>query len=246
MGKVEQARLGNPVRVIVIASFGVLVVFAAVQDIFAIPLLSVAITVAAISLAIEALDIRVKSRSKQLRDEWPTVIESLESAAQSSLSLLESIRDIAESSHLLVAKEFAAVCQMCDRGVTLDSALAQLKPKLALAMCDSTIETLRLVNDSGGYGFQAALRQQRLVIRDSNTVAQQIAVKQGWVLATAKVSVAAPWLIVILLASRGENAAAYAGAQGSLLLLLGLVASICSIRLITKIGKIDQQARVFA
>jgi tight adherence protein B len=75
---------------------------------------------------------------------------------------------------------------------------------------------------------------------------QQIAAKQGWVLGTAKVAVAAPWLIVILLASQPDNAKAYSSAAGSLLLLSGLVASIVAVRLISLIGAIDEPRRVLA
>ena len=128
----------------------------------------------------------------------------------------------------------------------LDTALAQLKPRFGLAMCDSTVETLRVVNDSGGAGFVAALRQQAKSIRDDSALFQQIAAKQGWVRGTAKVAVAAPWLIVILLATRNENAQAYSSVQGSLLLLAGLVASMLAIRLISLIGAIDEQRRVLA
>ena len=244
--KLAQADFGSPFRVLALSALLVLFVFAVVQDMFGVPLLSLSVCVAAIALGFEALEIRIRSRGKQLRAEWPTVVESLESAAQSSMSLLESLRDLADSTHLLVAKDFDFVCQLCDRGVGLDAALAQLKPRLGLGICDSTIETMRLVHDSGGQGFQAALRQQRLIIRESNSVAQQIEVKQGWVLGTAKISVAAPWVIVILLASRKENAVAYSSLQGSLLLLLGLFASVLAIQLITRIGRIDNQTRVFA
>lgn len=244
--KLTQADVGNPFRALTLSALLVLFVFAVVQDAFGVLLLSVSICVAVIALGLEALEIRIRARGKQIRAEWPTVVESLESAAQSSMSLLESLRDLADSTHLLVAKDFEFVCQLCDRGVGLDAALAQLKPRLGLGICDSTIETMRLVHDSGGHGFQAALRQQRLIIRESNSVAQQIAVKQGWVLGTAKISVAAPWVIVILLASRQENAEAYSSIQGSLLLLLGLFASVLAIQLITRIGRVDNQARVFA
>ena len=148
--KIAQADLGNPVRVLALGTLLVLLVFAVVQDAFGVPLLSVSICVAAMALGFEALEIRIRARGKQIRAEWPTVVESLESAAQSSMSLLESLRDLADSTHLLVAKDFDFVCQLCDRGVGLDVALAQLKPRLGLGICDSTIETMRLVQRMGG------------------------------------------------------------------------------------------------
>ncbi len=242
----EQAGVAKPIRLQVISVVTLLVVFALVQDVFQVWILSLSVCVAALALALEALSLRAKARARQVADEWPSVLESLESAARSGMSLLDSIRDLAESTQLLVSKDFAFACHLCERGLGLDTALAQLKKRFALSICDSTIETLRMVNDSGGAGYLSALRHQSRAIRSSSSISQQIQAKQGWVLGTAKIAVAAPWLIVVLLSGRPENAAAYASVQGSLLLLAGLVASVVAVFLIGKIGKVDQQIRVLA
>lgn len=243
---VEQAGLANSAKFKFSSILLPVVVFVVVQDFIEISLLSFAATVATVALELEYLNTKARNRGRMIQEEWPTVLESLESAAQSSMSLLDSLRDLGESTNLLVAGDFAFACGLCDRGVSLDAALEQLKPRFGLPMCDSTIETLRVVNDSGGVGFVAALRHQAKSIRDHSALVQQISAKQGWVRGTAKVAVAAPWLIVILLASRPENAKAYSSAQGSLLLLAGLVASILAIRLISLIGAIDEPRRVLA
>ena len=242
----DQAAVANPMRLQVIAVVLLLLVFALVQDVFQVWILSLSVCVAALALALEALSLKAKARARQIADEWPAVLESLESAAQSGMSLLDSIRDLAESTQLLVSKDFAFACHLCERGLGLDTALAQLKNRFALSICDSTIETLRLVNDSGGAGYLSALRHQSRAIRSGSSIAQQVQAKQGWVLGTAKIAVAAPWLIVVLLSGRPENAAAYASVQGSFLLLAGLAASVVAVFLIGKIGKVDEQIRVLA
>jgi tight adherence protein B len=224
----------------------ILLVFAFVQDLFQVWILSFSVCVALLALALEALSVRARARALQVSDEWPSVLESLESAAQSGISLLDSIRDLAESSQLLVSQDFAFAYQLCERGIGLDAALTQLKQRFGLSICDSTIETLRLVNDSGGAGYLSALRHQGRAIRASSSVSQQIQAKQGWVLGTAKIAVAAPWLIVVLLSGRPENAAAYSSLQGSMLLLAGLAASVVAVYLISKIGRTDEQIRVLA
>jgi len=244
--RLEQAGLANSALFKVALFLLPITAFVFVQDFFAIWTLSISATVATVALQLEYLNAKARTRGRLIQEEWPTVLESLESAAQSSMPLLNSIRDLGESSNLLVASEFAYACHLCDRGVSLDTALEQLKPRLGLAICDSTIETLRVVNDSGGAGFVSALRHQAKAIRDDTALFQQVAAKQGWVRGTAKVAVAAPWLIVILLASRPENAQAYSSAQGSLLLLAGLLASMLAIRLIALIGAIDERRRVLA
>jgi tight adherence protein B len=221
-------------------------VFAFVQDVFQVWILSVSVCVALLALAIETLSIKARARARQVSDEWPSVLESFESAAQSGMSLLDSIRDLAESTQLLVSKDFAFAVQLCDLGLGLDAALTQLKQRFGLSICDSTIETLRLVNDSGGAGYLSALRHQSRAIRASSSVSLQIQAKQGWVLGTAKIAVAAPWLIVVLLSGRPENVAAYSSLQGSMLLLAGLAASVVAVYLITQIGKTEEQIRVLA
>lgn len=242
----EQAAIPNPIHLQVATGVLLLLVFALVQDTFGVWVLSLSVGVALLALAIETLNLKARARARQISEEWPSVLESLESAAQSGMSLLESMRDLAESTQLLVSKDFAFACQLCDRGAGLDASLAQLKQRFALSICDSTIETLRLVNDSGGAGYLPALRHQSRAIRASSSVSQQIEAKQGWVLGTAKIAVAAPWLIVVLLSGRLENAAAYSSPQGSMLLVAGLAASVLAVYLIGRIAKVDEQIRVFA
>ena len=242
----EQAGVANPMRIQVASAVLLGLVFAFVQDVFQVWILSLSVCVALLALAIETLSIKARARARQVSDEWPSVLESFESAAQSGMSLLESMRDLAESTQLLVSKDFAFAVQLCDLGLGLDAALAQLKQRFGLSICDSTIETLRLVNDSGGAGYLSALRHQSRAIRASSSVSRQIQAKQGWVLGTAKIAVAAPWLIVVLLSGRPENAAAYSSLQGSMLLLAGLAASVVAVYLITKIGKTEEQIRVLA
>jgi len=233
-------------RIQVASAVMLALVFAFVQDVFQVWILSLSVCIALLALAIETLSIKARARARQVSDEWPSVLESFESAAQSGMSLLDSMRDLAESTQLLVSKDFAFAIQLCDLGAGLDAALTQLKQRFGLSICDSTIETLRLVNDSGGAGYLSALRHQSRAIRASSSVSRQIQAKQGWVLGTAKIAVAAPWLIVVLLSGRPENAAAYSSLQGSMLLLAGLAASVVAVYLITKIGKTEEQIRVLA
>ena len=241
-----QAGLRDSIKLRVLGLLPVLVAFAVVQDLLKVTLLSTAVALGALAVELEALGVKVRARVRQIEDEWPSVIESLESAAQAGLGLLESLRDIAESSQLVVAREFAELCSECDAGVRLDVALEHLKNRLALPCSDLTIETLRLANDSGSEGYQQTLHNQAKTIRELTALNQQIMAKQGWVLGTAKVAVTAPWLIVALLAVRSENAEVYNSDTGSLLLATGLFASFVAIRLIAVMGRLDTHRRVLA
>lgn len=242
----QQAGLKNSKSAAALACLAVLAVFALIQDLLGVMWLSAATALGIAGLFLESLAARARRRSNRIAEEWPTVIETLESAAMVAMPLMQSLRDLADSSQLLVAKDFAWLCNRIDSGIGIDQSLFELKGRFGLANCDLTIETLRLVNEAGGSGFQAALGLQARTLRQRTSLLEQIYAKQGWVTSTAKVAVAAPWLIVALLSLRPENASAYNTPTGQVLLAAGLLASFLAIRLIALIGRIDTSKRVFA
>lgn len=217
-----------------------------VQEWLKVPGLSLAVFAAALALWRESLLIKSQARQKRILQSWPIVIESLESAAVAGMSLLESIRDLAESEQLQVSKDFDECCRQIDSGVGFDDALVNLKNRLANPASDFTIELLRTTNTLGSAGYVSALQNQAAVLRQNASLVGDVAAKQGWVVGTAKLAVAAPWLIVAILSFRLENAALYASAAGTSLLILGLVASAVALRLVYRIGQISTFSRVFA
>ena len=61
--------------------------------------------------------------------------------------------------------------------------------------------------------------------------------------AGAKVAVAAPWLVLALLSTRPQAAAAYATATGALVLLVGAVVSVIAYRLMLRLGRLPEEER---
>jgi tight adherence protein B len=73
----------------------------------------------------------------------------------------------------------------------------------------------------------------------------QIEAKQGWVSGTAKIAVAAPWIVVAMLSSRPENISAYNSLAGVTVLILGFVVSIFAYRIVILFGSIPENPRIF-
>jgi tight adherence protein B len=68
--------------------------------------------------------------------------------------------------------------------------------------------------------------------------------KQGWVAGTAKLAIAAPWLIVATLAVRPENVAIYNTTEGTGVLVVGLLVSLIAYRLVGLMGSLSKPSRV--
>ncbi|MFM6977556.1 MAG: type II secretion system F family protein [Micrococcales bacterium] len=215
------------------------------QEWLSVPGLSLAVFFGVLAFEYELLTIRAARRQRHILECWPVVIESLESAAVAGMSLVESLRDLAESQQLYVAKEFSECCRDLDSGATFDSALLRFKQKLGNAAADFTVELLRATNSLGSSGYVSALRNQTLALRSETALEAELAAKQGWVVGTAKLAVTAPWFIVLILCFRPENADMYSSLAGTTILLFGLIASTLALRMVYRIGNVIESRRVF-
>jgi tight adherence protein B len=208
--------------------------------------LGVCVGVASLGLAFELLVGRAKSRRRDLAKLWPEVVETLLSGISSGGSLEDGFGDLAKHGPLRLRRTFATALKILDSGSENRVALQWLKAELGEANADRTIELLQVVAEVGGTSLANALRAQAKQIRQDTALWGEIESKQGWVVGTAKLAVASPWLIVSLLAVRPENAAVYNSSGGATILALGLLVSVFAYRLIHFLSVLPASPRIFA
>lgn len=208
--------------------------------------LALSVGVGVAGLLLETLNSRAKARRAYLAALWPEVLDSIISSISSGASVADSLMGLAEDGPVLLRPEFIAFRNDFERGRTLAAALDVLKNRLGNVHSDRLLELLRLVSEAGGVGLLDSLRNQANLIRQELAFSGEITSKLGWITGTAKIAVGAPWLIVAMLATRTENASAYASAEGSLILMLGLAVSVFAFRLVQILGGLPVSPRVFA
>ena len=77
-------------------------------------------------------------------------------------------------------------------------------------------------------------------------VRSEVEARQSWVVNAARLGVAAPWIVLLLLASRPEAAAAYNSPPGWLVLGVGLVVTVVAYRVMIALGRLPEERRWFA
>lgn len=236
--------IGLPVFSFTALTIAVFVACAAYQFV-AIPVFALSAAVGFLGLVLEVLTAKAKSRRRTLAKVWPEVIDSLVSAASSGLSATESLIELAEVGPAVLRPHFHAFAQNLTYGASPTRALSLLKQNLGDVHADRLIELIAIANSAGGAGYHEALRTQATLTRHDLALWGEIESKQGWVSGTAKIAVAAPWLIVLMLSSRPENAAVYASDTGTMVLSIGLLVSIFAYRLIQVLGSISRPRRIF-
>ncbi len=70
--------------------------------------------------------------------------------------------------------------------------------------------------------------------------------RQSWIRGAAVLGVAAPWVILTMLALRPEGAEAYASPAGMALILAGAAVSFVAYRVMLRIGRLREPRRWFA
>jgi tight adherence protein B len=83
-------------------------------------------------------------------------------------------------------------------------------------------------------------------LRQEAAIRSEVAARQSWVVNAARLGVAAPWLVLLLLATRPEAARAYNSPAGAALVIIGLVVSVVAYRVMVRIGRLPEEPRWFA
>lgn len=235
--------VGVPIAMSVLAA----VVFGSVVLAIA-PVAALAIAAAGLgaALPLAVLSARAASLRKALRQTWPDLVDHLVSGIRAGLPLAEAVGALAEVGPPETRFAFREFERRALGTGTLATALDGLKSDLADPIADRIVETLKLARDVGGSELPAILRTLAASLRADAAVRSEVEARQSWVRGAARLGVVAPWVVLLLLASRPEAAAAYNSPAGLGLLAVGLAVSIVAYRVMIALGRLPDERRWFA
>jgi tight adherence protein B len=213
-----------------------------------VPVLAIALTAGLAALALPTIVVgrRARSRRRSARVLWPDVVDHLVSGVRSGLALPDSVVTLAHSGPLTTRESFAAFERDYRATGNFGLCLDTLKTRLADPVADRILETLRMSREVGGSELTTVLRNLASYLRQEAAIRSEVQARQSWVVNAARLGVAAPWLILLLLASRPEAAAAYNTPAGILLILGGLVVTVIAYRVMIALGRIPEERRWFS
>jgi len=187
---------------------------------------------------------RARRRRGLLRDVWPEVVDNLASGIRAGLSLSEALGQVGERGPVELREPFRAFAADYRATGRFGDSLDALKNRLADPVADRIVEALRLTRDVGGTDLGRLLRTVSTSLRDDARTRGELEARQSWTVNAARLAVAAPWVVLALLASRPEAVAAYNSVAGVAVLTLGAVASVVAYLSMLRIGRLPEEARV--
>ncbi|MDR5699018.1 type II secretion system F family protein [Agromyces aerolatus] len=192
-----------------------------------------------------AVHVRARARRAANRAVWPEVVDHLVAGVRAGMSLPDAIGSLATLGPAATRAPFAAFDEEYRRSGVFAPALDALKSRLADPVADRILETLRMAREVGGTEIVHVLRNLSTYLREDAAVRAEVRARQSWTRNAAKLGVAAPWILLVLLATKPETLQAYETPAGSALLLVGLVVSVIAYRAMIALGRIPGERRWF-
>ncbi|MGB3909161.1 MAG: type II secretion system F family protein, partial [Pseudolysinimonas sp.] len=192
------------------------------------------------------LSARARALRKTLRLAWPDLVDHLVSGIRAGLPLAEAVGALAEVGPAETRVAFRTFERRAMGSGNLASALDGLKAGLADPIADRIVETLKMAREVGGSELPSVLRALATSLRADAAVRSEVEARQSWVRGAARLGVVAPWVVLLLLASRPEAAASYNSPAGLVLLGVGLVVTVVAYRVMIALGRLPDERRWFA
>ena len=212
-----------------------------------VPVTALAVAAAVVALVVPSVVVTVRARARRraTRVVWPDVVDHLVSAVRSGLALPDSVVTLARAGPPVTRAAFAEFEAEYRATGNFSLCIGQLKDRLADPVADRILETLRMSREVGGSELTTVLRNLAAYLRQEAAIRSEVEARQSWVMNAARLGVAAPWIVLLLLASRPEAAAAYNTAAGAALVVVGLVVSVVAYRIMVAVGRIPDERRWF-
>lgn len=186
---------------------------------------------------------RARARVRQL---WPDVVDHLRSAIRAGLSLPEALSQLQYRGPEPLRPAFAAFGSDYRASGDFEASLNRFKDRMADPVADNLVEALRVTREVGGTDLGRLLGTLAEFLRDSARTRSELEARQSWTVNAARLALAAPWVVLVLMSTQPAALRAYNSPAGYAVMLGGAVVSLLAYHLMQRLGALPVERRVLA
>ena len=189
---------------------------------------------------------RARRRQRELAEVWPEAVDNLASAVRAGLSLPDALAGLSVRGPEPLRAAFAAFA--LDYQVTgrFGESLDRLKGRLADPVGDRVVEGLRVAREVGGGELGRLLRNLSGYLRDEARTRSEMESRQAWTVNGARLAVAAPWLVLLMMSFQSSVIRRYASPAGTVVLLFAAATCLVAYRLMMRLGRLPTERRILS
>lgn len=221
-----------------------LVVFFIMLGVSRVEMIALAFACFAAAGPVTLVKARRHKRTLELRDVWPEAVDNLASGIRAGLSLPEALSALGTRGPEMLRQPFERFAGDFRATGRFNDCLDRLKNSLGDPVGDRVVEALRMARAVGGTDLGRLLRTLSTFLREDARVRAEIETRQSWTVNAARLALAAPWIVLLLLSVRPEAVIAYRTAAGALVLVIGAATSAVAYRVMLRIAQLPAEQRV--
>ena len=187
---------------------------------------------------------RRAQRAVELREVWPEAVDNLASGVRAGLSLPEALAQLGARGPEQLRSPFRRFAEDYRASGRFGPSLDALKANLADPVGDRVVEALRMAREVGGTDLGRLLRTLSGFLREDARTRSELETRQGWTVNAARLALAAPWVLLLLLSTQPDAVEAYNTALGTVVLLVGGGVSFAAYRAMLRIARLPTERRV--
>jgi tight adherence protein B len=197
-------------------------------------------------LPVIVVSARARRRQRDFAEVWPEAVDNLASAVRAGLALPEALAQLSVRGPEPLRPSFEAFA--LDYQVTgrFGECLDRLKAGLSDPVGDRVVEGLRVAREVGGGELGRLLRNLSGYLRDESRTRSELEARQAWTVNGARLAVAAPWLVLLMMSFQPTVIRRYASPAGTLVLLVAVGTCLVAYRLMMRIGRLPRERRILS
>jgi tight adherence protein B len=236
----------TPTSVLSLCAVLFAVAFALVQTVSRTVPVAIVFAAMAAYLPVAVLRQRAARRLRDFAEVWPEAVDNLASAVRAGLSLPDAVAALGTNGPEALRADFARFA--LDYQVTgrFGECLDRLKDRLADPVGDRVIEGLRLAREVGGGDLGRLLRNLSGFLRDDARTRSELEARQAWTVNGARLAVAAPWIVLLLMSFQTTAIRQYASPGGVLVLGIGFGVCVLAYWAMMRIGRLPTEKRILS
>ncbi|MGA8255851.1 MAG: type II secretion system F family protein [Nocardioides sp.] len=208
------------------------------------PPVAVAFGLIASYLPVAVVSSRARRRERELAEVWPEAIDNLASAVRAGLSLPDALAGLAVRGPQPLRPAFDAFSLDYESTGQFGDCLDRLKHRLADPVGDRVIEGLRIAREVGGGELGRLLRHLSGYLRDDLRTRSELEARQAWAVNAARMAVAAPWVVLLLMAGQDDVIGRYRSVGGVVVLAIGGALCLVAYQVMMRIGRLPVERRI--
>ena len=190
------------------------------------------------------VNVRARRRRREFAEVWPEAVDDLASAVRAGMSLPDAVAALAVRGPEPLRPAFDSFALDYQVSGRFGDCLDRLKERLADPVGDRVVEGLRVAREVGGGELGRLLRNLSAYLRDDQRTRSELEARQSWAVNGARVAVAAPWVVLLVMSTQRTVIERYQSPGGTVVLGVGAVLCVVAYRLMMRLGRLPSERRI--